>query len=263
LIATGEEMRKRILTNRAMSEALDIPISKIRRNTKEFLGDDPRAARRAGVMREFSLNDGFFVFLGGGLVTDFNLTFGNARRALDVIKPWLLKNYLVPEPTKESGPREGVDAGGPFVKKIIAGDDIYKRIESGEITLEPGEQGPSPYDEVTTEFYVTLYLSEGRISEICEVRVVAASDIFEGQEDDIDRKYHMRYTEEYYYFFRNNHGELEYFNPKTKIEKPGLTMRLTVENPEIRQIWKRSKSIGELQISTLLWDFQKCLSGVM
>ena len=175
----------------------------------------------------------------------------------------MLKNYLIPEPTKECGPLEGVDAGQPFVEKIIAGDDIYKKIESGEIILEPGVTGPSPYDEVTTEFYVTLHLSEGRVSEICGVRVVTASDATEGLVDSIGREYTARHAEEYYYFFRNNHGKLEYFNPYTKIEKPGLVLRLTVENPEIRQIWKRSKSIGELPISTLLWDFKKCLLGVM
>jgi hypothetical protein len=92
---------------------------------------------------------------------------------------------------------------------------------------------------------------------------VAASDFFEGQVDSIGREYTVRHAEEYYYFFRNNNGKLEYFNPKTKIEKPGFRVRLTVEDDEIRKIWKRSKSIGELPISTLLWDFQKSSFGVM
>jgi hypothetical protein len=41
-----------------------LPIGMMRRNTKEFLGADPIATKRSGYKREFSINDGFFVFFG-------------------------------------------------------------------------------------------------------------------------------------------------------------------------------------------------------
>jgi hypothetical protein len=239
-----------------MAEALDIPISKVRRNTKEFLGDDPRAARRAGVRREFSLNDGFFVFLGGGLVTDYNLTFGNARRALEVIKPWLLKNQLVPEPPKGSK-REGVDAGEPLAEKLIAHDDIYQKIKSGEIKLGPNDGYPGPEEPFLTEFYLTPYISEGRIIEICNIRVVAATDITVGLVDSIGREYTIRQPEEYYYFFRNNLGKLEY--PKS-IKSKGLTSRSGFKDDEIKKIWKRSKPIGEIPISEMLSNYIRSIT---
>jgi hypothetical protein len=216
-----------------MAEALDIPISKVRRNTKEFLGDDPRAARRAGVRREFSLNEGFFVFLGGELVTNFNLSFGNARRALDVAKPWLLKNCIVPDPPKGSI-RQGVDAGGPFSNAA-------------------GEEG------LILEFYMNFFLCEGLITEICEVRIVAASDIYENV-DSIGRKYHMRHAEEYYYFFRNSHGNLDYFIPTNLGNFPHIKMG--VENKEIDRIWKRSKPIGEIPISEMLSNYIRSITSV-
>jgi hypothetical protein len=244
-----------------MAEALDIPISKVRRNTKEFLGDDPRAARRAGVRREFSLNDGFFVFLGGELVTNHNLSFGNARRALDVIKPWLLKNQLVPEPPKGSY-RRGVDAGEPMIDEHTPTDDIYKKIESGEIALDPWVQAPNPRGDadVTTEFYVMPRLSEGRIIEICAVRIVVATDIHENV-DSIGRKYNWRHAEEYYYFFRNNHGKLDYFLPTNL--GTGMHIKMGVENKEIDRLWKRSKPIGEIPISKMFSDYIRSITSVI
>ena len=65
-----------MLTNTIMSEKLSISITKVRRNTKEFLGQDSKATRRSGYKREFSNNDGFFVYLGGLLVSDLMLQNG-------------------------------------------------------------------------------------------------------------------------------------------------------------------------------------------
>jgi hypothetical protein len=211
-----------MLTNKIMAEKLSIPISKVRRNTKEFLGEDPKATRRSGYKREFSLNEGFFVYLGGELVSKYGLTFGNARRAIDVIKPWLLKNQLVPEPPK-GALREGVDAKA-------------------------------------SDFYLTFYVSEGQISEICEIRVVEKSDIAESLEDSTGRKYHTLSTNEYYYGMRNNQGKIQYFVPETKVSRPGLTIRLTIENEEIEKIWKRARKIGEVPISALLNNFNRLVA---
>jgi hypothetical protein len=223
-----------MLTNKIMSEKLGIPISKVRRNTKELLGEDPKATRRSGYKREFSLNEGFLVFLGGELVSRFNLSFGNARKALDVIKPWLLKNGLVPEPPKEAG-REGID--------------------------DPDSE--DPLTEVNTEFYVKFYLREGQISEICEVKIVAISDIYEDLEDSIGRKYNARSVNEHYYYFRNNQGKIEYFNvytdsfknPDSVLGERAWRIGLTVKDDEIKEIWKHSEPNGELNVSEMLADF--------
>jgi hypothetical protein len=86
-----------MLTNKKLSEGLDIPLYKIRRWTKELLPPDPKATRRSGHAREFPVNDGFFVALGGYLVSRYNYVFYEVRNILEQLKPYLLKTGLVPE----------------------------------------------------------------------------------------------------------------------------------------------------------------------
>jgi hypothetical protein len=91
-----------MLTNKELSEKLKIPITKIRRNTKELLGEDPVAKRRTGFKRQFSFNEGFFVYLGGFLVSHLGMSFEGARNTLEILKPWLFLNGLVPAIPKNS-----------------------------------------------------------------------------------------------------------------------------------------------------------------
>jgi hypothetical protein len=155
-----------------MSDKLSIPISKVRRNTKEFLGEDAKATRRSGYKREFSVNDGFYVYLGGTLVSKYGLSFGNARKAIDVIKPWLLLSGLVPEPAKDIK-RKGID------KDIL-------------------------------DYYVTFLIYEGQLSQVCEIKgVIESADGY--SKDSSGRKYSWKETKEYYYFIKNNSGKIEYF----------------------------------------------------
>jgi len=97
-----------MLTNKELSEKLNIPITKVRRNTKEFLGEDPVAKRRTGFKRQFSINEGFFVYLGGFLVSHLGMSFEGARNALEILKPWLFLNGLVPA-IPENSIRLGAD----------------------------------------------------------------------------------------------------------------------------------------------------------
>jgi len=98
-----------MLNNKLMSEKLDIPLTKVRRWAKEFLPPDPRATRRSGYAREFSFNDGFYLFLGGTMVSEFGWTFTEARAALALIWPWLLDHGMVPDIPK-TAQRRGIDA---------------------------------------------------------------------------------------------------------------------------------------------------------
>ncbi|ACL05866.1 hypothetical protein Dalk_4184 [Desulfatibacillum aliphaticivorans] len=96
------------LTNSMLAEKLDIPISKIRRWTKEFLPPDPIATRRSGYAREFSVNDGFIVFIGGHLVSKLSFSFIQAKEIIKALRPWLEGIGLVPEiPGKAK--RRGID----------------------------------------------------------------------------------------------------------------------------------------------------------
>jgi hypothetical protein len=111
------------LTNSILSELLGIPLSKIRRWTKEFLTPHPRATRRSGYTREITPNESFYIFLGGHLVTNFGWTYHQARTALEIIWQWMEKNGMVPE-IPEWAKREGIDCE-------------ISRYESMEIFLDP------------------------------------------------------------------------------------------------------------------------------
>jgi len=163
-----------MLTNRELAEKLGIPIGKIRRNTKEFLGEDPKATRRSGYSREFTINEGFYVYLGGILVTRYGLTFGQARSAIDIIKPWLLSNQLVPEPPKEAKPK-GID------------------------------------NEIT-DYFVSFPVYESQITNIFEVKGLKTHRKTRRTEN-FGRVYDEKLTSTYYYHVRNNSGIIEYFHP--------------------------------------------------
>jgi hypothetical protein len=87
---------------------LDIPLSKIRRWSKEFLPSVSKVSLKPGYARKFSPNDGFFIYLGGYTVSEFGLTFDNARKVLEILKPWLLMNGLVPDIPNDAC-RVGID----------------------------------------------------------------------------------------------------------------------------------------------------------
>lgn len=97
-----------MLTNSILSEKLGIPLTKVRRWTKKFLPPDPRATRRSGYAREISNNDAFFVYLGGYIVSTLGFSFHEARKILEILKPWMLSIGLVPD-IPASAKREGVD----------------------------------------------------------------------------------------------------------------------------------------------------------
>lgn len=160
-----------MLTNRKLSEKLNIPIGKIRRNTKEFLGEDPKATRRSGYEREFTINEGFFVYLGSVLVSKHGLTFGQARKAIEVIEPWLVMNQLVPEPLKKTGP-VGIDA----------------EIE---------------------EFSVTFTIYKGQIANLFEINGMKTNEILTKTEN-FGRTYDEYIVSLYDYRIKNNSGKIEY-----------------------------------------------------
>ena len=100
------------VTNSQLAEKLNIPLSKIRRWTKEFLPPDPIATRRSGYKKHMSLNDAFEVILGGKLVSDFGFSFYEARQILKELKTTIVSSGLLPEIP------EGVKLRG-FDKEIL------------------------------------------------------------------------------------------------------------------------------------------------
>jgi hypothetical protein len=97
-----------VLTNTIMAEKLDIPLTKTRRWTKEFLPPDPLATRRSGYTRQFSENDGFMVYVSGYLVSELGFSFAVARGIMKELSPWIYKIGLLPD-IPSSVKRLGID----------------------------------------------------------------------------------------------------------------------------------------------------------
>jgi hypothetical protein len=97
-----------ILTNSILSEKLKQPLFKFRRWTKELLPPDPVATQRGGVARELTLDEGFYVYLGGLMVNSPGFTFYIVRRLMTPIWAMLKLHNMVPE-ISEDAVRVGID----------------------------------------------------------------------------------------------------------------------------------------------------------
>jgi hypothetical protein len=78
------------------SELLNIPHTKSKRYTREFLGPDPEATIQSGHARLLNLREAFFVYLGAHLVSDLNFTVHEAKIIIEKLKPWLIEFGLFP-----------------------------------------------------------------------------------------------------------------------------------------------------------------------
>ena len=109
-------------------------------------------------------------------MSKYGLTFGQARIALDIIKPWLITNQLVPEPPKNSGSK-GID-------KIIE------------------------------KFFVTFTIEDGRVSNIFEIRGLKYEHDSRRESEKSGRAYNTGTIREYSYWAMNNNGSIEYITPE-------------------------------------------------
>jgi hypothetical protein len=128
-----------IITNSELARITERPISKVRRNTKEFLPPDPQASRRSGYSRRFKLDDAFKVMVGTHLVSILVYSFSDARTIIADIWPWVESVNLLPGKTT---PRTGIDKevinyvvqirndaqNGGF-HYIVNGDVLYNNIK--------------------------------------------------------------------------------------------------------------------------------------
>lgn len=167
-------MEKKTLTNRELAEKLNIPIGKVRRNTKEFLGADPIATKRSGYAREISVNDGFFMYLGTSLVSRFGFSFDNARKAIAIIRPWILNNGFVPDRPK-----------------TLKRKGIYRKSEN---------------------YIINLFYDQGKISEFFAIKGMISESERE-KEDSEGLKYLEIKSFNVEIYLKNDSGKIENFYP--------------------------------------------------
>jgi hypothetical protein len=79
--------------------------TKTRRWVKEFLEPDSEKGFRSGKTRRHSLNDVFFVFLGGYLVNGVGFSVSDSKIIIADLGRWLEVEGLVPEKTPKFSPK--------------------------------------------------------------------------------------------------------------------------------------------------------------
>jgi hypothetical protein len=78
--------------NRNLSEKLQINLAKWKRWSREFLHPDPLGGFQSGYARQYTIDDAFWVFLGGHLVKNLHLSIPESKVVLQDLRQWLNDN---------------------------------------------------------------------------------------------------------------------------------------------------------------------------
>ena len=84
-------------SNKALSEKLSLPLTKIRRYTKEVLPPDLEATQSSGKSRKLSLREAFKIYLCAHMITKMGLLMEDVKKILADLDPWLEQNGHYPD----------------------------------------------------------------------------------------------------------------------------------------------------------------------
>ncbi len=84
------------LTNRTIARAFGCTIHQMRRWARVACGIDSKADKSSGVVRKYSLDDGFKIFMIGQLVTQLKMDLVEAKMHLANLWPYLEQYSLLP-----------------------------------------------------------------------------------------------------------------------------------------------------------------------
>lgn len=82
--------------NRELAMRLDIPLSRWKRWSREFLPPDPLGGLQSGFARQYSIREAFVVYLAGYLVSSQAYSIPEARQILHDLTAWLQKEVIDP-----------------------------------------------------------------------------------------------------------------------------------------------------------------------
>ena len=146
-----------LLTNSELAQLLELPISKVRRNAKEFLPPDPQASRRSGYSRRFDIGEAFKVFIGTHLVSVLGYSFHDAKIIISDIWPWVESVDLLPGKLTQ---RLGIDKDlDNYEVRILKHAEkhfdynIYGRARYGIVWKQDARRGICWKEEKTTYCY--------------------------------------------------------------------------------------------------------------
>jgi len=82
--------------SRELSMRLEIPLSRWKRWSREFLPPDPLGGLQSGFARQYSVRDAFVVYMAGYLVSSQAYSIPEARQILQDLNDWLQKEVIEP-----------------------------------------------------------------------------------------------------------------------------------------------------------------------
>jgi hypothetical protein len=84
----------RYYSSRELSRALQIPLNRWKRWTREFLPPDPLGGLQSGYARQFSTREAFTVYMAGFLVGSLGFSIPQARQVLKDLSAWIKKHII-------------------------------------------------------------------------------------------------------------------------------------------------------------------------
>jgi hypothetical protein len=136
------------LTNRFIAKAFGFSLPQVRRWALVVLGIDQAAEKAKGVVREYSLDEGFKIFMLGELIN--RMGFAEAKKHLNNIWPHLSEYYLLPSMIIDHW--DYIDQEPPMVEWVKEGSS------SGD--------GPLSFKTDDSPLDVFLYIRPGPYYEI-------------------------------------------------------------------------------------------------
>jgi hypothetical protein len=113
--------------NRELSTRLEIPLSRWKRWSREFLPPDPLGGLQSGFARQYNIRDAFIVYLAGYLVSVIGFTIPEARQILDDLNGWLKKDVIE-----------------PYSAAIVADHEAAKRASRLDLMIIPVQHNAPP-----------------------------------------------------------------------------------------------------------------------
>ncbi|MHB8156189.1 MAG: hypothetical protein ACYDEQ_02140 [Desulfocucumaceae bacterium] len=146
------------LTNRNLEKAFSLSLNHVKKQAVLCLGRDPEADQAKGVLRKYSLDDAFIIYLYGAvLIKNFRMGLKEAKIHIDNIKPVLLSDNLLPSkidtkyinPESWHIPNELITKANTFINLSI--DKIRPSLLPGiDLTILPG-------NNYLLEKYIRIY----------------------------------------------------------------------------------------------------------
>lgn len=112
---------------RELSSRLDIPLSRWKRWSREFLPPDPLGGLQSGFARQFSLRDAFTVYLAGYLVSGLGYSVPEARQVLQDLDGWLKRDVI-----------------DPYLSVAKSGPDAVQQIPFFHVLILPAQRQTQP-----------------------------------------------------------------------------------------------------------------------